>query len=137
MLNKSGVTKTTLTAPKQILANVELQSSVGCIVPQTLGVEVAGSKIAKAGTPIHINLTNLQTGCEARSGLRHECRSAPRRRCYQGQCQRYCSGVWFHQRQPRRHRRCLCYHYGSGCCRCFRPADLPQGVRQNSVQGGN
>ena len=44
MLNKSGVTKTTLTAPKQILANVELQSSVGCIVPQTLGVEVAGSK---------------------------------------------------------------------------------------------
>ena len=61
MLNKSGVTKTTLTAPKQILANVELQSSVGCIVPQTLGVAVAGSKIAKAGTPIHINLTNLQT----------------------------------------------------------------------------
>ena len=61
MLNKSGVTKTTLTAPRQILANVELQSSVGCIVPQTLGVEVAGSKIAKAGTPIHINLTNLQT----------------------------------------------------------------------------
>lgn len=61
MLNKSGVTKTTLTAPKQILANVELQSSVGCIVPQTLGVEVAGNKIAKAGTPIHINLTNLQT----------------------------------------------------------------------------
>lgn len=61
MLNKSGVTKTTLTAPKQILANVELQSSVGCIVPQTLGVEVAGNKIAKAGTPIHIDLNNLQT----------------------------------------------------------------------------
>lgn len=61
MLNKSGVTKTTLTAPKQILANVELQSSVGCIVPQALGAEVADSKIAKAGTPIHINLTNLQT----------------------------------------------------------------------------
>lgn len=61
MLNKSGVTKTTLTAPKQILANVELQSSVGCIVPQALGVAVADRKIAKAGTPIHINLTNLQT----------------------------------------------------------------------------
>lgn len=27
MLNRSGVTKTTLSAPKQILANVDLQSS--------------------------------------------------------------------------------------------------------------
>ena len=35
MLNKSGINKTTLTAPKQILANVELQASVGCIVPTT------------------------------------------------------------------------------------------------------
>lgn len=35
MLNRSGISKTTLAAPKQILANVELQSSVGCIVPQT------------------------------------------------------------------------------------------------------
>lgn len=59
MLNRSGVSKTTLTAPKQILANVELQSSVGCIVPQEVGVEVAGKKIAKAGTPININLMNL------------------------------------------------------------------------------
>lgn len=59
MLNRSGVSKTTLTAPKQILANVELQSSVGCIVPQDAGVEVAGKKIAKAGTPIKVDLMNL------------------------------------------------------------------------------
>lgn len=61
MLNKSGVSTTTYTAPKQILANVELQSSVGCIVPQTLGVTVGTKKIAKAGTPIKVDLMNLQT----------------------------------------------------------------------------
>lgn len=61
MLNRSGISKTTLTATKQILANVELQSSVGCIVPQTLGVAVGTKKIVKAGTPINIDLMNLQT----------------------------------------------------------------------------
>ena len=61
MLNRSGVAKTTFTATKQILANVELQSSVGCIVPQSLGVAVGTKKIAKAGTPIKIDLMNLQT----------------------------------------------------------------------------
>lgn len=61
MLNRSDISKTTMTAPKQILANVELQSSVGCIVPQALGVAVGSKKIAKAGTPIKIDLMNLQT----------------------------------------------------------------------------
>lgn len=61
MLNRSGVSKTTLTAPKQILANVDLQSAVGCIVPQSLGVAVGNNKIAKAGTPIKVDLTNLAT----------------------------------------------------------------------------
>lgn len=61
MLNRSGVTKETFTAPKQILANVDLQSSCGCIVPQTLGVAVGTKKIAKAGTPVKIDLLNLQT----------------------------------------------------------------------------
>lgn len=61
MLNRSGVRKTTLTAPKQILANVELQSSVGCIVPQSIGVDVGARKIAKAGTPIKVDLANRQT----------------------------------------------------------------------------
>ena len=64
MLNKSGVKKTTLTAPKQILANVPLQHSVGCIVPADLGVAVGSGKLVKAGTPIHIDLMNLQTAVE-------------------------------------------------------------------------
>lgn len=64
MLNRSGVSKTTYTAPKQILANVELQSSVGCIVPQSIGVTVGTKKIAKAGTPIKIDLMNLQTAAQ-------------------------------------------------------------------------
>lgn len=59
MLNQSGITKSTFGAPKQILANVDLQSSVGCIVPQSLGVEVGSRKIAKAGTPVNIDLMNL------------------------------------------------------------------------------
>ena len=61
MLNQSGRSKNTYGATKQILANVDLQSSVGCIVPQSLGVAVGAKKIAKAGTPIQIDLLNLQT----------------------------------------------------------------------------
>lgn len=61
MLNRSGITNTSLAATKQILANVDLQSSVGCIVSQALGVVVGSKKIAKAGTPIKIDLMNLQT----------------------------------------------------------------------------
>jgi hypothetical protein len=61
MLNRSGVSRTTFASTKQILANVGLQSSVGCIVPQSLGVTVGNKKIAKAGTPIKIDLMNLQT----------------------------------------------------------------------------
>lgn len=68
MLNRNGISKTTMTAPRQILANVELQSSVGCIVPQALGVEVGGKKIAKAGTPIKVDLMNLQTAAVKADG---------------------------------------------------------------------
>ena len=68
MLNRSGISKTTMTAPRQILANVELQSSVGCIVPKTLGVEVGGKKIVKAGTPIKIDLMNLQNAAAKADG---------------------------------------------------------------------
>lgn len=60
MLNRSGITNTSMAATKQILANVDLQSSVGCIVPQDLGVVVGSKKIAKAGTPIKIELMNLR-----------------------------------------------------------------------------
>ena len=68
MLNRSGITNTSLAATKQILANVDLQSSVGCIVPQALGVVVGSKKIAKAGTPIKIDLMNLQTAAVKADG---------------------------------------------------------------------
>lgn len=61
MLNKSGITKESFINVTQILANVEHQVSVGCVVPQSLGVAVGTKKIAKAGTPIKIDLTNLTT----------------------------------------------------------------------------
>ena len=65
MLNRGGISKTTYGAPKQILANVQLQSSVGCIVAQAVGVDVNGRKIAKAGTPIVVDLMNLATPATA------------------------------------------------------------------------
>lgn len=68
MLNRSGITNTSLAATKQILANVDLQSSVGCIVPQALGVVVGSKKIAKAGTPIKIDLMNLKTAAAKADG---------------------------------------------------------------------
>lgn len=68
MLNRSGVSKTTYAATKQILANVELQSSVGCIVPQSLGVTVGTRKIAKAGTPVKVDLMNLQSPAQKADG---------------------------------------------------------------------
>lgn len=62
MFNKDGVKTTNYGAPVQILANVEHQYSVGCRVPQSLGTNVTGvGKIAKAGTPVHIDFSNLQT----------------------------------------------------------------------------
>lgn len=68
MLNHDGISKTTYGAPRQILANVELQSSVGCIVPQTLGVVVGAKKIAKAGTPIKVDLMNRQNAVAKADG---------------------------------------------------------------------
>lgn len=65
MFNRDKVTKTTYTNPAQILANVEFQESVGCIVPQSLGVVVGSKKIAKAGTPIVINLKSINTAVTA------------------------------------------------------------------------
>lgn len=59
MLNRSGVTKQTLGIGSQILANVEMQASVGCIVGQSLGIDQTdGKKIAFAGTPISIDPAN-------------------------------------------------------------------------------
>lgn len=59
MLNRSGVTTQTLGVGSQILANVDLQASVGCIVGQSLGIDQAdGKKIAFAGTPISVDPAN-------------------------------------------------------------------------------
>lgn len=67
MLNRDGISKKTYGAPTQILANVELQESVGCIVPQSLvaSADANGKKIAKAGTPIFVNLMSRQTPVSA------------------------------------------------------------------------
>ena len=70
MLNRSGISKSTYASTKQILANVELQSSVGCVVPQLLGVEVGTKKIAKAGTPIKVNLMNRNVVVEKADGTK-------------------------------------------------------------------
>lgn len=64
MLNRSGVTKEVYGSINQILADVENQSSVGCIVDKDLGVQVGNKKLVKAGTPININLMNIQTKCK-------------------------------------------------------------------------
>lgn len=59
MLNRDGIITKKYGAPVQILANVELQYSVGCRVPKTMGVDVGdGLLIVKAGTPINIDLTD-------------------------------------------------------------------------------
>lgn len=61
MLNKSGITKTDYTAPKQILADPSLQFSVGCLVPTSV---VDSATTAKAGTPIYVDLNNINTACK-------------------------------------------------------------------------
>jgi len=61
MFNRGGIRKVEMTGPKQILANVEMQASVGCIVDDTLGVSVGGKKIVKAGTPLNLSLTARDT----------------------------------------------------------------------------
>lgn len=68
MFNRDGVKNAKYGAPVQILANVELQSSVGCIVPKTLGATVGNKKIVKAGTPIKVDLMNLQAAAVKADG---------------------------------------------------------------------
>lgn len=65
MLNVDGVTKTTLTSSKQISAFPDMEVSVGVIVKQAVGVAVGSKKIAKAGTPLHGDLTARGTAFEA------------------------------------------------------------------------
>lgn len=57
MLNKSGIIKAEYATPKQILADPNLQFSVGCLVPANIGN-------TKAGTPIHVDLSNINVACK-------------------------------------------------------------------------
>ena len=65
MLNADGVRKTSYGKPIQILANVEHQMSVGCIVPKTMASTVDGKSIVPAGTALNINLMDLQARAKA------------------------------------------------------------------------
>jgi len=58
MLNNTGTTRETFGNRNQILADVGNQSSIGCVVSATIGVDVGSRKIAKAGTPIRMDLMN-------------------------------------------------------------------------------
>jgi hypothetical protein len=68
MFNSTGTTKTELGARAQILANVEHQFSVGCNVSQAVGVTVGTRTIAKAGTPISMNLQSTNTAAVLATG---------------------------------------------------------------------
>jgi len=61
MFNKSGISTQIAGAPVQILASVEHQYSVGCVVSNVLGTVINNRKIVKAGTPLSINLMNRTT----------------------------------------------------------------------------
>ena len=52
MLNRTGVKKETIGAGTQILADVNLQHSVGIVIKKGEGTDVNGRKIVKAGTPM-------------------------------------------------------------------------------------
>lgn len=67
MLNRSGIKSTTGAAPTQILADVDNQFSVGCVVPATMQATAndGARKVVKAGTPLKIDLSNLQTAAAA------------------------------------------------------------------------
>ena len=67
MLNRSGIKSTTGAAPTQILADVDNQFSVGCVVPASMQATAneGTRKVVKAGTPLKIDLSNLQTAAAA------------------------------------------------------------------------
>lgn len=66
MLNDGRIVKSTYVAPTQILADPNLQFSVGCIVPTTAGVvdSFSGRKIARAGLPIVVDLGSINSACK-------------------------------------------------------------------------
>lgn len=61
MLNRTGVKKETIGAGTQILADVNLQHSVGIVIKKGEGTDVNGRKIVKAGTPMKGDLQDRTT----------------------------------------------------------------------------
>jgi len=59
MLNSTGTKTESFGNRTQILADVGNQSSIGCVVDATVGIIVGSSKIAKAGTPVRIDLMGV------------------------------------------------------------------------------
>lgn len=57
MLNKHMIIKDNYSNVNQILADPSLQFSIGCIIPQNLGSD-------KAGTPIYVDLSNINAVCK-------------------------------------------------------------------------
>lgn len=76
MLNKGTITRVGHGNRTQILASVEMQSSVGCIVDSALGAVVDGRRIVPAGTPLTVDLEDregtpavLATGASAMNAV--------------------------------------------------------------------
>ena len=66
MFNQSGISKTSGAAPTQILANVDLQFSMGVVVAQgSTPADASGKKIIKAGTPLTGNIDARTTAFNA------------------------------------------------------------------------
>lgn len=59
MFNRSGITSVSAVSSKNILADATNFFSVGCVVDTTCGATVGTKKIAKAGTPVLVDLTDL------------------------------------------------------------------------------
>lgn len=61
MLNRSGIRKETAGAPVQILGATSPYYAIGIIVDDSAGTTVGSRKIVKAGTPLVVDPSNLQT----------------------------------------------------------------------------
>lgn len=61
MLNRTGIKKESAGSPTQILGSTSPYHAIGIIVNQSAGTTVGAKKIVKAGTPLTVDPSNLQT----------------------------------------------------------------------------
>ena len=61
MLNQTGITKETAVTPTQILGSTSPYHAISIIVDDTAGTTDGSKKIVKAGTPLVVDPSNLQT----------------------------------------------------------------------------